>query len=1041
MVDLEKHTDDSPKSASSISSADFTHINEKSLLRKLDWRLLPGVSLLYLVSFLDRSNVANARLDGLTTDLHMTGNEYLTGLTLFFIGYISLEVVWNLILKKIGPRIWLPAVTIVWGIVTTLQGILVNKVGFFVIRTFLGVAEGALFPGVVFYLSMWYKREERTYRVALFFSAASLAGAFGGILAYGIGFMKGIAGLNGWAWIFIIEGIATVLIGVAAYWFIVDWPSKSTFLPPDEKAFVTARLKADSDASNSEEFEWSEVWKAFKDPKVWLYCAHFHTLSLPLYTLSLFLPSIIKSLGYTASSAQLLTIPPYALATVLTVIYAITAEKFCRRNVFIMTSSLTGMIGYIILLANKHPTRHPAASYVGTFFAAAGIYPSTALALSLPAINVSGQTKRATATAMQITIGNLGAILGTQLYRTETAPRYVLGHSFALAYLCLNVCVAVLTWWALNRENKKRDVLEEQGSSISRASFCRLCVLRVPSVLTAATSDHVSPGLDSCQPHSIFSKLYQYLSSHIQSEMSSRETPDMSTKTSTPTSLRDMPPTVPIRRVAPHRRYAKKFLTLPDELLTKISDAVAPEDLPNFRLTCKTLANISAKHFGEKRLAHRRFVFTEYSMRGLIDMTAHPVFGPCVKSIMFGTDYLTNRLGALMDALESHNITDPTEAMRVLQKYREGHAKRSKFWNSHDLHRMFQIALSNLLSLGTSVSLGLYNGVQESPRNEIMLHGYGSSHEPSGLPFTEFITLDDVALRIIRKVCRVANFHPELLEFDLRGQQGGPEMGHRLSRLLLTNGQLQSTFDVCIREGCVDIRVLSSQHRLEFKQRPVSGQPLHQSEDICFHLDLGQPMEQALLSMALTHFRMESCSMWNTDLADELRAMAGTLQVVELIDVAFWGNNSDPKTTVYPVLHCLRDDLRLRTLVLDDVRAMHKDYVEGPGLLVAKGRCWHGQQQIREGLNVLTSFDGHAWDDDDLYDHFEDGVHHKESRLQSIKYSHDDESGMTYEKFLEYKASEEQSLEDYKKEYAEYKVSRARAKEAMARVEGGEFNS
>ncbi|KAG9686416.1 MFS general substrate transporter, partial [Aureobasidium melanogenum] len=464
MADIEKHADEFPEPASSISSADFTHINEKSLLRKLDWRLLPGVSLLYLVSFLDRSNVANARLDGLVTDLHMTGNEYLTGLTVFFIGYISLEVVWNLILKKIGPRVWLPAVTIVWGIVTTLQGILVNKVGFFVIRTFLGVAEGALFPGVVFYLSMWYKREERTYRVALFFSAASLAGAFGGILAYGIGFMKGIAGLNGWAWIFIIEGIATVLIGVAAYWFIVDWPSKSTFLAPDEKAFVTARLKADSDASNSEQFEWSEVWKAFKDPKVWLYCAHFHTLSLPLYTLSLFLPSIIKSLGYTASSAQLLTIPPYALATTLTVVYAITAEKFRRRNVFIMISSLTGIIGYIILLANKHPTHHPAASYVGTFFAAAGIYPSTALALSLPAINVSGQTKRATATAMQITIGNLGAILGTQLYRTETAPRYVLGHSFALAYLCLNVCVAVLTWWTLNKENKKRDQLEEQGA-------------------------------------------------------------------------------------------------------------------------------------------------------------------------------------------------------------------------------------------------------------------------------------------------------------------------------------------------------------------------------------------------------------------------------------------------------------------------------------------------------------------------------------------------------------------------------------------------
>jgi MFS family permease len=151
MADIEKHVhheDDSPQAASSISSADYSHINEKSLLRTLDWTLLPGVSLLYLVSFLDRSNVANARLEGLIKDLHMTGNEYLTGLTVFFVGYISLEVVWNLILKRIGPRLWLPSVTIVWGIVTTLQGILVNKVGFFVIRTALGVAEGALFPGV-----------------------------------------------------------------------------------------------------------------------------------------------------------------------------------------------------------------------------------------------------------------------------------------------------------------------------------------------------------------------------------------------------------------------------------------------------------------------------------------------------------------------------------------------------------------------------------------------------------------------------------------------------------------------------------------------------------------------------------------------------------------------------------------------------------------------------------------------------------------------------------------------------------------------------
>lgn len=179
-------------------------VNEKSLLRKLDLHLLPGVCILYLLSFLDRSNVANARLEGLIVDLNMTGNQYLTGLTMFFIGYILCEVLWNVILKRIGPKLWLPSATVAWGIVATLTGVVrydggsTGLAGFFIVRFFLGLTEGALFPGVVFYLSMWYKRQERQYRIALFFSAASLAGAFGGILAYGIGFMRGVAGLRGW---------------------------------------------------------------------------------------------------------------------------------------------------------------------------------------------------------------------------------------------------------------------------------------------------------------------------------------------------------------------------------------------------------------------------------------------------------------------------------------------------------------------------------------------------------------------------------------------------------------------------------------------------------------------------------------------------------------------------------------------------------------------------------------------------------------------------------------------------------------------------
>lgn len=277
-------------------------ISESRLLRKLDFHLLPGVCILYLLSFLDRSNVANAKLEGLTADLRMTDNQYLTGLTLFFVGYILLEVLWNVILKRIGPRLWLPTLTLAFGIVSTLQGVVqyngpgTGVAGFFVVRLFLGLTEGGLFPGVVFYLSMWYKRAERQYRIALFFAMASLAGAFGGILAYGIGFMDGVAGQRGWRWIFIIEGIATCVFAVAGFWYIADWPSKAKFISEDEKAYITARLKDDSDATQNEGFTWANVWDAFKDPKVWLYNLVFHTLSLPLYTLSLFLVSTLPKL-------------------------------------------------------------------------------------------------------------------------------------------------------------------------------------------------------------------------------------------------------------------------------------------------------------------------------------------------------------------------------------------------------------------------------------------------------------------------------------------------------------------------------------------------------------------------------------------------------------------------------------------------------------------------------------------------------------------------------------------------------------------------
>lgn len=376
--------------AASLSDESITNptgINEKALLWKLDLRLLPPLTLLYLLSFLDRSNIGNAKLDGLTKDLKITGNQYLFALTIYFIGYVLFEIPCNIVLKRTTPKLWLPTLMLVWGIVATLLGVSQSFVGFLAARFFLGVTESGLFPGVVFYVSMWYKRTESHYRVALFLSAASLAGAFGGIFAYGIGFMKGVGGYNGWRWIFILEGLLTVFIAVVSYFLIHKYPSTAPFLTEPERAFIQARLKG-TDANNSEEFAWSNVVAALKDYKCWLYGLGFHTMSLPLYTFSLFLPTIISELGYTAAQAQLLTVPPYAVATIITVLVAILAEKTHRHSPFVLASSSVAIIGYIILLSA--PIKKPGVSYFGTILAAAGIYPSCAIVLSWATTNVSG---------------------------------------------------------------------------------------------------------------------------------------------------------------------------------------------------------------------------------------------------------------------------------------------------------------------------------------------------------------------------------------------------------------------------------------------------------------------------------------------------------------------------------------------------------------------------------------------------------------------------------------------------------------------------
>lgn len=197
-----------------------------------------------------------------------------------------------MLLKRFRPSIWLPSIMVAWGTVMTLMGLVQSYHGLLIARIFLGIAEAGLFPGVVFYNTMWYCRHEVQVRQAIFFSAASVAGAFSGLLAYGISFMDGVGNLAGWRWIFILEGMATVIVAVIAYFVLVDYPETASFLTVEERAFVTYRLKyGGQDPSTSEQSKVAQaetldrkyVKAAFLDWQVWLNVVVYWGYVAPLY--------------------------------------------------------------------------------------------------------------------------------------------------------------------------------------------------------------------------------------------------------------------------------------------------------------------------------------------------------------------------------------------------------------------------------------------------------------------------------------------------------------------------------------------------------------------------------------------------------------------------------------------------------------------------------------------------------------------------------------------------------------------------------------
>lgn len=442
----------------------------KRVLWKLDIYVLPPLALLWLANFIDRSNIGNARIAGLEKDTHLHGNQFNIALTVFYASYIIVELPSNWVLKKVKPNRWLPVLICTWGTVTTLSGLIQDFAGLTAVRVVLGFCEGGLLPGMVLYLSTLYKRHELQLRVGIFYASASLSGAFGGLLATAILKMDGVAGLAGWRWIFILEGLASIACGLIAAVFLPADIQSARFLTDEEKAFALNRFRRSEVTAASapvakpepvddvekkgvfdivemheekpedirvfqedEQFEWGEVIRGVKDIQVWLTAFAYLGLIVGLYSYSLFLPTIVAGLGYEGYQAQLHTVPPYVPAAVLTVVVAYFSDRLKWRGPFILICLPMTIIGYIVAITAQTNTGR----YAAVFLMAAGVYPSGPCILSILPNNSSGHYKKATTTALQLAVANTGGFIATFAYTSDQAPRYIRGHSIALAFACL----------------------------------------------------------------------------------------------------------------------------------------------------------------------------------------------------------------------------------------------------------------------------------------------------------------------------------------------------------------------------------------------------------------------------------------------------------------------------------------------------------------------------------------------------------------------------------------------------------------------------
>lgn len=380
---------------------------ESTAYRKVDVRLLPFLFLCYILAYLDRVNVGFAKLQMLK-ELSMSDAAFATGAGIFFIGYFFFEVPSNVLLKKFGARMWIARIMISWGVISACMIFVKGEWSFYGMRFLLGLAEAGFFPGVIFYLTLWYPSKLRASRTAWFVAAIAVSGVVGNpISGWIMDKLSGAMNLAGWQWLFLSEGIPSVIVGIWVIFYLNSSIEEANWLTAEDKALLTNNLIAE-DKHKTEH----KLPDAFKSGKVWVLCAIYFTLMIGLYGIAFWLPTIVKAFGIKGYlGVGLVTAIPYGVAVIGMILLSMHSDKTGERRLHYVFNVTAGAIGLVLSgIFASNPVLAIVFLSIGTL----GVIGSIPLFWPLPSAFLAG-TAAAAGIGIVNSVGNLGGYFGPNI--------------------------------------------------------------------------------------------------------------------------------------------------------------------------------------------------------------------------------------------------------------------------------------------------------------------------------------------------------------------------------------------------------------------------------------------------------------------------------------------------------------------------------------------------------------------------------------------------------------------------------------------------